>query len=432
MDSWKQEYRNKLMSAKEAANLITAGDTIYIGTASTVAYELADALAEREDVPDNVTIASGLTIRPMKIYEDQRFHHMSYFLGTGERTALANGTLRYSSIHLHEWKTWIEKIADINTVFLEVSPPDENGYMNLGTSGAGLAMSIIDHAGKIILSVNKNAARVYGSRNVVHISKADAVVETDTEQGAIPEPEVNEDIRRISELIVEQIPDGATIQLGAGRLGTACGYGLMQKNDLGIHTEMISDSMMRLMQNGNVTNKKKTLYPGKSVIGFAMGSSELYDFLNENEECYFLPLEEVNDPYNIARNDNMISVNGAVEIDLFGQVSSETIRGSHFSGIGGQVDYVRGAQMAEGGKSFIAIESTFGRGDKKGTKIVAHLSPNSVVTTSRADVQYVCTEYGCVNLKNLCMQDRIRAMISLAHPDFRSELEEEAKKNHWI
>ena len=432
MKNWEQEYLKKKMTAAEAVRLVEAGDTVYIGTASGVAYELADALAERKDLPESISIASGLILKPMRIMEDPRFQHVSYFLGPGERTALKNGTLRYSSIHLHEWKTWIRDIANITVAFLEVSPPDSKGYMNLGTNGAGLGASIIEHAKKIVLSVNRNTSRVNGTHNVIHISEADAVIESSTEQAQAPEPDIDDVIRTISGHIVDQIPDGATIQLGAGRLGTGCGYGLMQKNDLGIHTELFSDSMMHLIQNGNVTNKRKTHYPDKSVIGFAMGSSELYRFLDQNEECLFLPLEQVNDPYQIAKNDNMISVNGAVEIDLFGQVSAETVKGMHFSGIGGQVDYVRGAQMSRGGKSIIAMESTYGKGDRKGTKIVPYLSRNSVVTTSRADVQYVCTEYGCINLKKLCMQDRVRAMISLAHPDFRDELYEEAKRNHWL
>lgn len=432
MNDWKDFYQRKLTTPAEAVKMVASGETVYIGTASGVAYELADALADRADELEDVTIASGLTLRPCKVFTDLRFRHITYFMGPLERYAYQKGVLDYSSIHLHEWETWVREIAHIDVVFLEVTPPDENGYVNLGTNGAGLGPVVLEQAKKVILSVNPHTVWCSGTDSVIPVSRADAIVESETMIQAIPEPDFDDNLSRLAGHIIAEIPDGATIQLGAGRIGTAIGYGLREKKDLGIHTEMISDSIMRLIQDGVVTNRKKTYYPGKTVIGFAMGSQKLYDFLDHNEDCIFLPLEIVNDPVNIAKNDNMISVNGAVEIDLYGQVSAETIRGIHHSGIGGQVDYVRGAQMSKGGKSIIATESTYGKGAKRGSRIVADLAPNSVVTTSAADVQYVATEYGCVNLNNKCMRDRALALISIAHPDFRDELLQAAKNKQII
>ena len=430
--SYKEDYYRKLKTVQEAADTIKSGDRVYLGTASSICYELGDALAARSDELENVTIASGLNTLPNGVFENKTFRHIMYFMGHQERMSLYNGTGDYSSIHLSQWKTWVNDIADINVAFFEVTPPDENGYMNFSSNGSTLNPAIREHADRIILSVNPNAVWVNGEDNLIHVSEADIITESETALHAIPEPDADETIQALSRHIVAEIPDGATIQLGAGRLGTAIGYGLMEKSDLGVHSEMISDSVMRLIQNGNVNNRKKTYYEGKTVIGFAWGSRELYDFLDHNEDCMFLPMEKVNNPINIAKNDNMISVNGAVEIDLTGQVAAETIRGLHYSGIGGQVDYVRGAQMAKGGKSIIATEATYGKGEKKGSRIVCGLKPGTAVTTSRADVQYVATEYGCINLKVLSMKDRVRAMISLAAPEFRDRLAEEAKAAHLL
>ena len=212
-------------------------------------------------------------------------------------------------------------------------------------------------------------------------------------------------------------------------MSNAVGFGLSARNDLGIHSEMLSDSMMELIKQGVVTNRRKTFLPGKTVASFALGPKGLYRFMDHNESLYFAPFPIVNDPVNIAKNDNMISINTALSIDLMGQVCADNISGVQYSATGGQVDFVRGVQMSRGGKSFIAVTSTFeSRGKGKQSRIVSRFPSGTAVTTTRADVQYVVTEYGCVNLKPLTMRDRVRAMISLAHPDFRTSLMEEAKQ----
>lgn len=431
---WKQYYNEKVCTAEEAVQMVKSGDRVYIGTCSNIAYVLVDALAARTDELENVTICSGLTTQESPVFSDPRFHHMTYFMGGQERFSLKTGKLDYTSVHLSQFDLWAQKTARPNVLFIEVTPPDEGGYVNLSTNGTNLIPYMLDGAETIILQINSRVPHVCGEGTKIPVTIADAVVEAESAQHCLPEPEMDPSLKKLADQIVHEIPDGATIQLGAGRVACAVGYGLDSKNDLGIHTEMISDSLVRLMKNGNVTNRNKTLYPGKAITSFAWGTQELYDYLDYNDDIWFLPMTKANDPYLIAQNNTMISINGAASIDLFGQVSAEHINGMQYSGIGGQVDYVRGAQMSKGGKSFIVTESVYGdvQAGKGGSRIVSRLPAGAVVTTSRADVQYVATEYGCVNLKTLSMRERVKAMISLAHPAFRDQLAEEASRMGFV
>lgn len=424
------EYNARLMSADEAVNLVKSGDRVYLGTASSVAYVLDDALAKREDIND-LTVLSAFLVRPSKLIDSGRHKVMSYFMGPQERKALKMGIADYTSFSLDELQLWADKLARPDVVLLEVSPPDEYGFMSYGATGSVMHEHMKEAAQTVILQVNKQAPYVYGEHNKIHCTEADAIVETDDPLGEMPEPAVSEEVQQMCRYIMEEIHDGDTIQLGTGRIATALGYMLKERNDLGIHTEIMGDSIMELMKSGNVTNARKTYKPGKSVVGFCYGSRKLYDYIDHNPDFHFMPLTIINRPDIIAKNDNMISINNALTIDLTGQVMSEGMSGfNQHSGIGGQVDYVRGAQMAKGGKSFIVAESTFHskKTGKSGSHIVCTMQPGDVVTTPRCDVQYVVTEYGCVNLKELTMKERVRAMISLAHPDFRDQLTEEAKQ----
>ena len=258
------------------------------------------------------------------------------------------------------------------------------------------------------------------------------MVWADVEKENIPGGPMEEDaeIEAMSRYLLDQIPDGACIQLGIGGVATAVGYGLRTKNDLGCHTEMMSDSIMELMQAGVINNSRPKFIPGRTVVGFAFGTKKLYEYLDHNENMWFGPFPVVNSPVNIAKNDNMISINTAMSIDLFGQVAAEGMGGIQFSGTGGQGDYVRGAQLSKGGKSFLAFKSTLGTNPDGSpvSRIVPTFPPATIVTTPRSDVQYVVTEYGSVNLKHLTVRDRARALISLAHPDCRKELTEQARK----
>lgn len=427
--SWRKEYQEKLCTAQEAVRPVKDGDVVHIGTSSGIAWKLTEALYERRDELEYVTISSAMSPIIPQIYRDESgpFHFLTYFAGPAEREAMKHNNCNYTSIHLSRIDKWCEDFLKGGTAFIEVSPPDEHGYMSYGAYGVSMHDFVKEACARVVVQVNKKQPYVYGQRNKIHVSEVDAIVEAENDLAQVQDIPADEPLKRISSHIVEQIPDGATIQLGLGGVSGAVGYRLMQKNDLGIHSEMFTNSMKHLMEAGVVTNKKKSHMPGKSVAAFAFGPTELYDFLDHNENLYFAPYTVVNDPYEIAKNDNMISVNTAMSIDLYGQVAADSMAGRQQSGVGGQVDYVRGAQMSKGGKSFVAVPSIIKNKQGRGSRIVASFAAGTAVTTSRQDIQYVVTEYGCVNLKPLTMRERALALIELAHPDFREELKEQAK-----
>ena len=254
-------------------------------------------------------------------------------------------------------------------------------------------------------------------------------MEKETTPGGVVE-EADEEVLAMARFLLDEIPDGGCIQLGIGEVASAVGFGLTGKNDLGCHTELMTDSIMALMKSGVINNSRPKFIPNKTVVGFAFGSKALYEYLDHNEDMFFGPFPVVNNPMNIAQNDNMISINTAMSIDLFGQIASEGMGTRQFSGTGGQGDYVRGAQMAKGGKSFFAFKSTLGKnpdGSPK-SRIMPFFPPATIVTTPRSDVQYVVTEYGMVNLKHLTVRDRAKALIDIAHPDCRAQLTKQGKE----
>ena len=437
-------YRQKLTTAAEAVKCVRSGDKVYVGTFSSFAYELMDALYDRAEELEDVTLMCAMSITPCRMFDTDwnrwaeehdrigrlPFKVETFFLGTGERNAHRKHgmPLDFSSIHLSQIDIWSSKIGVPDVCFFQVSRPDADGNMSYSSSG------VCDHKyfamncrREIVLEANSGSPYVYGEDNLISADEAWAIIETDDNAPVIPEDEPDEVSREVASNVVAEIPDGATIQLGIGKMGTAIGQGLMQRNDLGIFTEMFTTSMYRLIKNGNVTNRCKGYLDGKSVFAFSAGIQEMYDHMDYNPEYYAAPWPLVNDPVHIGMNRRMMSVNSAMAIDLFGQVAAEGIGFRQQSAVGGQMDYVKGAQMSEGGKSFIAINSSFmSKGERK-SKIVLTFPPGTAITTPRNEVQYVATEYGCINLKNLNMADRVRAMISLAHPDFRDELTQQAK-----
>lgn len=425
---WKQEYEEKCTTPQEAVKIIESGDSVYIGTCTSTAYALCHALGERADELENITVCSSVIVRPLVVMNHPNFTVNTYFMGPMERKAYSRQSADFTSVHLSQVDIWCREIAHPDVAFIEVSPPDENGYMSYGATGVSLHSYIKESATSIVLQVNKHAPYVYGQENLIHISEADLVVEADEPLVENPNLPVDETIHQISRFLLDQIPDGACIQLGLGGVSNAVGFGLKEKNDLGAHTELMTDSMMELMKLGVLNNRCKQFMPGKTVAGFTFGSEELYRFIDRNPDMYYMPFPCVNDPRLIAQNDKMISINTALSIDVFGQVNADNLAGHQYSATGGQLDFVRGAQMSKGGKSFIAMQSTLT--NKKGelaSRIVLQFPVGTAVTTPRSDVQYVVTEYGCVNLKPLPMKQRILAMISLAHPNFREQLTADAK-----
>lgn len=432
------KYKSKRVTAKQAVARVQSGDRVYLGTASSFAYELMEALYDRRDELQDVTILCSMSLKKSRMFwekpgEKNPFRISTYFLGAGERIAVKNGMpMEYTSFHLSQIDVWAKEIARPDICFFETSRPDENGYFSYGPTGTCLHDFLREQAREIYLEANSQTPFLTGDRAVIHISEVDGFLETDNEVSVLPNEEIDEISKKISQTILTQVPDGGTIQLGIGKLSTAVGYGLMEKNDLGIHSELFSEPMMHLMKNGNVTNRKKGFMDGVSVVGFSMGTKELFDYMNHNQRIYAGSFPLVNDARNIARNKNMISVNTAMSMDVFGQVAADSLGYHQQSAVGGQIDYVKGAQWSEGGKSFFAMTSSFMKNNERKSRITLNFPEGTAITTPRSEVQYVVTEYGMVNLKHLTMPDRIRAMISLAHPEFRDQLTQEAKDRRLI
>ena len=436
----KEHYKGKFMSAAEAAKLVKSGDRVYVGTASSFAYDMLDALWDRRDELEDVAILCSMSVRPSRMFSADHdghnpFHVETFFLGAQERIAHRKHgmPLEFTCFHLSQIDLWCKYVGKPDVCFFQVSEPDENGMVSCGPSGGCMYTYLAENARNIVFECNAQVPYIMnGEKHLLPLSMADAIVYADYPVSPLAKDEVDEISEKISDFVMDEVPDGATIQLGLGKISTAVGYGLLKKNDLGIFTEMFNEPMMELMKNGNVTNKNKGFMDGLSVFAFSMGSNEMYNFMDHNPELYIGTFPFVNDPRNIAKNKKMMSINTAMSVDLFGQVAADSMGWSQQSAVGGQIDFVKGAQWSEGGKSIIALASSFEKNGQRQSKICLNFPAGTAVTTPRSEVQYVATEYGCVNLKKLNMSDRVRAMISLAHPDFRDQLRDEAREHGLI
>ena len=433
-------YRDKIMSGAEAAKLVKSGDRVYVGTASSFAYDMLDALWDRRDELEDVAILCSMSVRPSRMFSADHdghnpFHVETFFLGAQERIAHRKHgmPLEFTSFHLSQIDLWCRYVGKPDVCFFQVSMPDENGMVSCGPSGGCMYTYLAENARNIVFECNAQVPYIMnGEKHLLPLSMADAIVPADYPVSPLAKDEVDDISQKISDLVMEEVPDGATIQLGLGKISTAVGYGLLQKNDLGIFSELFSEPMMEMMKNGNVTNKNKGFMDGLSVFAFSMGSNEMYNFMDHNPDLYAGTFPFVNDPRNIAKNKRMMSINTAMSVDLFGQVAADSMGWSQQSAVGGQIGFVKGAQWSEGGKSIIALASSFEKNGQRQSKICLNFPAGTAVTTPRSEVQYVATEYGCVNLKKLNMSDRVRAMISLAHPDFRDQLRDEAREHGLI
>ena len=433
-------YRDKIMSGAEAAKLVKSGDRVYVGTASSFSYDMLDALWDRRDELEDVAILCSMSVRPSRMFSADHdghnpFHVETFFLGAQERIAHRKHgmPLEFTCFHLSQIDLWCKYVGKPDVCFFQVSMPDENGMVSCGPSGGCMYTYLAENARNIVFECNAQAPYIMnGEKHLLPLSMADAIVYADYPVSPLARDEVDEISQKISDFVMDEVPDGATIQLGLGKISTAVGYGLLKRNDLGIFTEMFNEPMMELMKNGNVTNKNKGFMDGLSVFAFSMGSNEMYNFMDHNPDLYAGTFPFVNDPRNIAKNKRMMSINTAMSVDLFGQVAADSMGFTQQSAVGGQIDFVKGAQWSEGGKSIIALASSFERDGQRQSKICLNFPAGTAVTTPRSEVQYVATEYGCVNLKKLNMSDRVRAMISLAHPDFRDQLRDEAREHGLI
>jgi 4-hydroxybutyrate CoA-transferase len=417
---------------------------VYIGTSSSFAYELVDALYDRKDELENITLLCSMSITPCRMFDTDwpediplgakgnPFIFDTFFLGAGERNAHRrhNMAFEFTSVHLSQIDLWMRETGRPDISFLQVSRPDSSGFCSYGSSGICDQKYVVEETRReVYLESNTGSPFVFGQDNLISMDhpKVAGIVLTDHNAPELMPDEIDDISRQIANHVIAEVPDGATLQLGLGKVSTAIGYDLKRKNNLGIFSELFSQPMMMLMKNGNVTNKCKGFMDGMSVFSFSEGTQEMYDFMDRNPAIYGAPFPFVNDARNIAKNRRMISINTAMAVDLYGEVAADAMGYRQQSAVGGQLDFVRGAQWSEGGKSIIALSSSFMRHRQRQSKITLQFAPGTPVTTPRSDVQYVATEYGCVNLKVLNMSDRVRAMISLAHPEFRDQLTQEAR-----
>ena len=438
---YKTEYQSKLITADAAAAMVKSGDWVDYGWAVNTTVAVDAALAKRLPQLENVNFRGGILMWTPAIFqiEDPAAHMTwnSWHMGGIERKAVAQGFSFYAPIRYSELPRYYRESNDpVNVAVFQVAPMDEHGYFNFGPSASHLA-AVCEKAEKIIVEVNKNMPRCLGGfQNCIHIDQVTAIVEGDNPplgQMAAAGPASEVDLA-VANLIVPQIPNGACLQLGIGGMPNAIGSLIAQSDlkDLGVHTEMYVDGFVDIAKAGKINGSRKQIDKGRQVYAFGAGTQKMYDYLNDNPECMSAPVDYTNDIRTISALDNFISINNAVDVDLFGQINAESAGIKNISGAGGQLDFVLGAYLSNGGKSFICLSSTFNnrKTGKVESRICSTLANGSIVTDTRANIHYLCTEYGCVNLKGMTTWEKAEAIINLAHPDFREELIAEAAKMH--
>jgi len=413
------------VSAEEAVSIIDSGDGVYVHTAAAAPQQLVKAMTARADELHDVKIfhlhTEGEAPYADEEYQDS-FRAYNFFVGPNMRRAVQEGRADFVPVFLSDVPLLFRRnVIKLDTVLLQVSPPDKNGFCTLGVS-VDATLAAAQNARKIIAEINPRMPRTHGD-GVLHVSKFDKVVEVDYELPSliIPDPDPIEN--RIGKYVSELVEDGATLQMGIGAIPNAALNAMSNHKDLGIHTEMFSDGILPLIEKGVVTNEHKTKHRNHVVTTFIMGSRKLYDFVDDNPLVRVLDVQYVNDTSTIRQNPKVTAINSAIEIDLSGQVCADSIGTRIYSGVGGQMDFIRGAALSEGGKPIIAMPSA----TKKGvSRITCILKPGAGVVTTRAHVQYVVTEYGIAQLHGNSIRQRARQLINIAHPDHRERLEREA------
>ena len=437
---YQQMYQNKLTTAASAANVIQSGDWVDYGWCVDTPVAVDKEVAKRLPSLENVNFRGGILMWVPEIFqiEDPAAHMTwnSWHMGGIERKAVAQGFSFYSPIRYSELPRYYRDLSCPSRVAIfQVSPMDEHGYFSFGPSASHLA-ACCERAEVIIVEVNENMPRCLGGfENGIHISKVDMVVEGDNPPigemgGGAAATDVDQ---AVAKLIVEEIPDGACLQLGIGGMPNAVGTMIAESDlkDLGVHTEMYVDAFVDIAKAGKITGAKKNIDRYRQTYAFGAGTKKMYDYLNDNPECMSAPVDYTNDIRSISALDNFISINNTVDIDLYGQVNAESAGIKNISGAGGQLDFVLGAYLSKGGKSFICCSSTFtNKQGEKVSRIRPTLANGSIVTDTRANIHYCVTEYGKVNLKGLSTWQKAEAIISVAHPDFRDELIKEAESMH--
>lgn len=424
--NWKTYYETHLTTAEEAVTHIKSGDRVVVAHACGEPAYLLDAMVANASAYRDVELVHMVAMGKgdyCKPEYAENFRHNAIFVGGSSREAVADGRADFTPSFFFEVPRLFSTTMPVDVALVMVTPPDENGMCSLGVS-VDYTQEAVKQAKLVIAQINPQMPWT-GPNSLVSVKDLDVIVEHDAPLIELKPGKIGEIEKAIGEHCASLVPDGATLQLGIGAIPDAVLLFLKDKKDLGIHSEMFSDGVVELAEAGVITNAKKSLNPGKFVVAFLMGTKRLYDFVNHNPDVDMRPVDYVNHPFVVAQNDNLISINSCVQVDLMGQVASETVGSKQISGVGGQVDFVRGASAAKGGVSIIAMPSTV---KGKISKIVPLLDEGAAVTTSRNDVDYIVTEYGVAHLKGETLRQRARNLIAIAHPDFRDELKAEFEK----
>lgn len=433
-------YKKKIISVYDAISKVKDGDTIISGLGASEGRTFLSNLHRIYDKINNVTVTTCLPMTDCEYFSNpiysEKFYMDSWFLTPATRKAWKNGNISFIPNHLHlaAYKRLFYRKPNIYVG--SASMPDKHGYISLSLSNT-YEKRMIDAADLVILEINPNFPRTFGDLNI-HYSQIDYLIESNYNPPEIDDVAPNELDTKIGGFVADLINDGDCIQLGIGGIPNAVASALINKKNLGVHTEMFTSGMMKLAKAGVVNGSKKNIHKGQMVCAFAMGTKELYEYIDDNPSILVMDGNYVNDPYTISQNDNQVSINTTIEIDLTGQCASESIGTRQFSGTGGQADTVIGAQKSKGGRSFITLYSTAKIKDKQTgevkviSKIVPTLNNGAIVSLSRNDVDYVVTEYGVASLRGSDIRERARRLIGIAHPDFREKLEKEAKEMMYI
>jgi len=432
VSSWENEYRSKLQSAEEALRVVQSGMRVYIQPGCAEPETLVEALLKRAPFVQDVEVVHLLTLGCADYVAPEmagHFRHNAFFIGPNVRAAVNDGRADYTPIYLSEVEDLFESGAmPLDVVLMQVSPPDAHGFCSFGV-GVDTTLTAARCARHVIAQVNDRMPRTFGD-SFVHVSQIHSFVESSRPLCELPKPEVTDLHVTIAKNVAGLIGDGAVIQTGIGGIPAAVLPFLMDRRDLGVHTELVTDGVIPLIEAGVINGARKNYKPRKIVLGFVLGTKKLFDFVDNNPIFEFHPNSYTNDPLLIARNDNMVAINSALEVDLTGQVCSDSLGTYFYSGIGGQVDFLRGAAHSRGGKPIIALPSTARNGEM--TRIVPTLAPGAGVVTSRGLVQYIVTEYGIAYLHGKTIRERAKALIEIAHPNFREELYAYCERTKWL
>jgi len=430
--SWKDEYRSRRMTAAQALAGVCSGARVWIqsgvGTPSTLVKALVARAGSLRDVEVVHMMTLGTADYTKPEYEG-RFRHRGLFLGANVREAVCAGRADYTPVFLSEIEgLFLSGQLPLDVVLMQVSPPDEHGFVSLGTT-VDCTLTASRCAGIVIAEVNDQMPRTHGD-TFIHVSHITAIVETSRPLLELQTEPFTSVHLRVARHVASLIPDGATLQTGIGGIPDAVLTCLDGKRDLGIHTEMLSDGVIELMDSGIMTGDRKSLHRGKAVVAFVLGTKRLFDFIHNNPSFEFRPICYTNDPFVVAQNDRMVAINSALQVDLTGQVCADSLGTRPYSGFGGQLDFIRGAARSRGGVPIIALPSTARDGQL--SRIVPVLEPGAGVVTSRADVHYVVTEHGIAYLHGKTLRERAEALIAIADPRFQPELEDFAVRAHYL